>query len=39
MSEIDSEELVSALETLVQYFKEDLEPYSIDLCDQLVKAY
>jgi hypothetical protein len=39
MSEIDSEELVSALEEIVKHFKEDIAPYAINLCDQLVTAY
>jgi len=39
MSEIDSEELVSALEEIVKHFKEDIGPYAIDLCEQLVLAY
>jgi hypothetical protein len=33
MTEIDSEELVSALEEIVKHFKDDIAPYAIDLCD------
>jgi hypothetical protein len=32
MSEIDSEELVGALEEIVSYFKDDIEPFAIELC-------
>jgi hypothetical protein len=31
MSEIDSEELVSALEEIVSHFKEDIEPFALEL--------
>jgi hypothetical protein len=31
MQEIDSEELVSALEEIVKHFKEDIIPYAMDL--------
>jgi hypothetical protein len=33
MSEIESEELVSALEEIVKHFKEDISPYALELCD------
>lgn len=36
MSEIESEELVGSLETIVKEFKEDISPYAIELCTQLV---
>ncbi len=39
MSDIDSEELVSALEYLIEKFDEDMEPFAVDLCTQLVSAY
>ena len=39
MSEIDSEELVAALEEIVSHFKEDIGPYAIELTEQLVSAY
>jgi uncharacterized protein YjgD (DUF1641 family) len=39
MQEIDSEELVSALEEIVKHFKEDIIPYAMDLASQLVGAY
>jgi hypothetical protein len=39
MQEIDSEELVSALEEIVKHFKEDIIPYAMDLAQQLVSAY
>lgn len=39
MSEIDSEELVGALEEIVKHFKDDIGPYAIDLTTQLVTAY
>ena len=32
MGEIDSEELVSALEEIVKHFKNDIGPYAINLC-------
>jgi len=31
MSEIESEELVNALEELVGFYKDDIEPYAIEL--------
>lgn len=31
MQEIDSEELVGALENIVKHFKDDIGPYAIDL--------
>ena len=39
MNEVESEELVGALEEIVKHFKEDIEPYAIELCSQLVQAY
>ena len=39
MSEIESEELVNALEEIVKHFKGDIEPFAIELCSQLVAAY
>lgn len=39
MSDIDSEELVGALEEIVKHFKDDIAPYAIDLTQQLVTAY
>lgn len=39
MSEIDSEELVAALEEIVSHFKDDIGPYAIELTEQLVGAY
>ena len=32
MNEIESEELVSALEEIVKHFKDDIEPYAVELC-------
>ena len=32
MGEIDSEELVSALEEIVKHFKNDIGPFAISLC-------
>ncbi len=32
MNEIESEELVGALEEIVKNFKDDIEPYAIELC-------
>lgn len=31
MSEIDSEELVGALEEIVKHFKDDIAPYALEL--------
>jgi len=39
MNDIDSEELVQALEYIVKKFKDDIEPYAIDLCGSLVQAF
>lgn len=39
MSEIDSEELVAALEEIVSHFKDDIGPFALELTEQLVIAY
>ena len=39
MNEIDCEELVTALEKIVSYYKEDMEPYALMLCRQLSESY
>ncbi|CDW76775.1 UNKNOWN [Stylonychia lemnae] len=39
MSEIDSEELVAALEEIVSHFKDDIAPFAVELTQQLVGAY
>lgn len=39
MTEIESEELVSALEEIVSHFKDDIEPYALQLTEQLVGSY
>ena len=33
MSEIESEELVGALEEIVKHFKDDIGPYAIELAE------
>ena len=39
MTEIESEELVSALEELVAFYHEDIEPFALQLAQQLVESY
>lgn len=39
MTEIDSEELVGALEEIVSHFKDDIGPFALELTEQLVGAY
>ena len=39
MTEIDSEELVAALEEIVSHFKDDISPFALELSQQLVGAY
>lgn len=39
MTEIDSEDLVSALEEVVAHFKDDIAPYALQLTEQLVNSY
>jgi hypothetical protein len=39
MSEVDSEELVGALEEIVEIFSEDIGPFAESLCEELMKAY
>ena len=39
MGEIDSEELVSALEEIVKHFKNDIGPFALNLCSSLRDAY
>ena len=39
MGEIENEELVTALEEIVHNFQDDIEPYAVNLCENLVQAY
>lgn len=39
MTEIESEELVSALEEIVTLYKDDIGPYALQLTEQLVVSY
>ena len=39
MNEIDNEELVSALEYLIDKFEDDIGPFAVELCTQLSAAY
>ena len=39
MQEIESEELVSALEEIVSHYKDDIEPFAVQLAEQLVGSY
>jgi hypothetical protein len=39
MSEIESDELVTALERIVNFYKEDMEPFALRLSEQLVHSY
>lgn len=39
MDEIDSEELVAALEEMVEIFSDDIAPFAEGLCEELMKAY
>jgi hypothetical protein len=39
MTEIESEELVTALERIVAFYKEDMKPFAIKLSEQLVDSY
>jgi len=39
MGEVDSEELVGALEEIVEIFSDDISPFAVDLCQELMKAY
>ena len=39
MNEIDSEELVSALEELVSFFSDDIGPHALQLTEHLVSSY
>lgn len=39
MEEVDSEELVSALEGIVDGFKNDIVPFAYDLCVHLSAAF
>jgi len=39
MTEIDSEDLVGALEEIVSLFKDDIQPFAMQLCEQLVLSY
>ena len=39
MTEIESEELVNALEEVVTLYKDDIGPFAIQLTEQLVAAY
>lgn len=39
MGEIDSEDLVTALEEVVGHFKDDITPYALQLSEHLVGSY
>ena len=39
MNEIDSEELVSALELIINRYKDDISPFAFQLTEQLVGSY
>jgi hypothetical protein len=39
MNEIESEELVTALERIVAFYKEDMKPFAIKLSEQLVDSF
>lgn len=39
MGEIESEELVTALERIVAFYKEDMQPFALRLSTQLVDSY
>lgn len=39
MNEIDSEDLVTALEEVVGHFKDDITPYALQLSEHLVGSY
>lgn len=39
MQEVDSEELVAALEEIVDTFSEDIGPFAEDLCTELINSY
>jgi hypothetical protein len=39
MNEIDSEELVSALEIIINRYKDDISPFAFQLTEQLVGSY
>ena len=39
MNEIDSEDLVTALEEVVSHFKDDIYPFASELTEQLVNSY
>ena len=39
MTEIDSEDLINALEEIVSLYKDDIEPYALQLSEQLVLSY
>ena len=39
MSEVDSEELVSSLEQIVSIFSDSIEPFALELCQNLEQSY
>ena len=39
MNEVDNEDLVGALEEIVEIFNEDIGPFAEDLCTELIKSY
>ena len=39
MQEIESEDLVNALEEIVSLYKDDIDPFAIQLTEQLVASY
>ena len=39
MVDIDSDELVTALERIVAFYKEDMQPFALRLSEQLADSY
>lgn len=39
MNEIDNDELVSTLESIIDKYEEEMGPYAVTLCAKLVKHF
>jgi len=39
IDDIDYDELINSLKTIVDYFEEEIGPYALELCSKLGEAY
>ena len=39
IDDIDYDELITSLKTIVEYFEDEIGPYALELCSKLSEAY